>query len=166
MPQPKYRIALLVDALDVPAWVRDLADWAIAQPAIELSALIVAPARSDALGKLLKLEQRFLCRRREYRGYTAVHSLADRAPVFGASEIDGLELDAIVRCGRAGPTDAMLAASRDGILSDAADMFGEVLDGRAVTPFTIEQLRQNGNSEALFSGSVATALLYSWNFIA
>ena len=166
MPQPKYRIALLVDALDVPPWVRDLADWAIAHPAIELSALIVAPARSDALGKLLKLEQRFLCRRREYRGYTAVHSLADRAPVFGANEIDGLELDAIVRCGRAGPTDAMLAASRDGVLSVAADMFGEVLDGRADTPFTIERLVKGGKSEALFSGSVATALLYSWNFIA
>jgi hypothetical protein len=166
MPQPKYRIALLVDGLDVPLWVRDLADWAIAHAAIELSALIVAPPpRSDALGRLLKLEKRFLCGRHEYRAYNALHSIADRAPAFGVNEIEGLQFDAIVRCGRAGPTAAMMESSNDGVLSITADGFGEVLEGRPDTPFTIERLGKDGKAEALFNGSVATALLYSWNVI-
>jgi hypothetical protein len=166
MLQPKYRIALLVDTLEVPVWVRDLADWAIADPAIELSAVIVGPPPdADALEWLLTLEKRFLCGTREYRSYTAVHSIAGCAPAFAADEVDGLQLDAIVRCGRAKPTAAMLEASSDGILSIAADTFGEILEGRPDTPFTVQRLVKGGKVEALFSGSVATALLYSWNFI-
>ena len=166
MPQPKYRIALLVDALEVPVWVRDLADWAIADPAIELSAVIVGPStHADARERLLALEERFFCGTREYRGYTAMHSIAGYAPAFAANEIYGLQLDAIVSCGRAKPTAAMLEASSDGILSIEADALGAILEGRPDTPFTIQRLGKGGKAEALFSGSVATALLYSWNVI-
>ena len=41
MPRPNYRIALLVEALDVPKWVSDLASWAKDHAAIDLAALIV-----------------------------------------------------------------------------------------------------------------------------
>ena len=56
--------------------------------------------------------------------------------------------------------------TRDGIVSVSNDGFGEIVAGRAGTAFTIERLRSSGGDpEALFTGSVATALLYAWNMI-
>ncbi len=179
MPRPNYRIALLVDSLEVPKWVSDLACWAKDHPAIELVALIVQSPRDDAFGRLLRLEHKFLSRREEYRPYAALYPIADAAPlhidpgtVFGAADclkIAQLELDAIVRCGQASP-DALFGTSREGIIlvgAGAAAGFTQVLEGRPDTPFTIERVRHpNGPREILFCGSVSTALLYGWNAIA
>ena len=176
MPQPKYRIGLLVDGLEAPKWVRDLADWARAHPGIELATLIVcAPPRSTPLDKLLQLETKFLCRGNEYRSYAALSPIWDCA----AQTIDGgdvnqvarLKLDAIVRCGRAIPNSALLDAAKDGIISIVAgargDGFAEVIGGRPETPFSIVRLRRpRERPDVLFRGSIATALLYSWNVIA
>ena len=179
MPRPNYRIALLVDSLEVPKWVSDLACWAKDHPAIELAALIVQSPRDDAFGRLLRLERKFLSRREEYRPYAELYPIADAAPlhidpgtVFGAADclkIAQLELDAIVRCGQSSP-DALFGTSRDGMISvgaGAAAGFAQVLEGRPDTPFTIERVRHpNGPREILFCGSVSTALLYGWNAIA
>ena len=169
MPQRKYRVGLVVDALEVRKWVRDLADWAAGHPTIELAAVIVAPSRPGILDRLFSLERKFLCRGGGHRAYAGLHSIADCAPL----QVDAAEagktsfgIDAWVRCGSAEITDAMLEMSRDGIISVATDGFGEVVDGRIDTPFTIERLAPGGARETLFSGSVATALLYSWNLIA
>ena len=185
MSQPSYRIALLVDLPEVAKWVRDLALWAKDHRAIDLAAIIVQAPRSDRFDKLLALEHRFLSRKKEYRPYIHLHSTADIAPVtvgaggsLGPADlftIEELDLDAIVRCGRAFPTRAMFAAAKDGIVSmmTSADSshraagFAEVLQGRPETRFTIERLRDGGDArEVLFEGSVATALLYGWNVIA
>jgi hypothetical protein len=180
MTRPEYRIALLVDSLDAPKWVSDLADWAKDHPAIELAALIVQSQPDDAFERLLRLERKFLSRKKAYRPYATLYSIADAAAVridisasLGTAALLGiaeLELDAIVRCGRAAPGDAMFGASRDGIISvDAGSAAGfvEVLEGRPDTPFTIERRRHaDAGGEVLFSGSISTALLYGWNAIA
>jgi hypothetical protein len=97
----------------------------------------------------------------------------DAQPRVAASDllkIAELDLDAIVLCGRATPADWMAGAARDGVISvtgGSSAGFVEVLDGRPDTPFTIERLRNPREArEVLFSGSVATALLYGWNAIA
>jgi hypothetical protein len=180
MTRPRFRIALLVDSLEVPRWVRDLAVWAHHHPTIQLAALIVHSPRDGTFERLLKLERTLLPSKREYRSYAELHSIADFAPVeihAGASvtaadllKIAELDLDAIVRCGRATPLDRILATARAGMISVVAgtsDGFLEVLEGRPDTPFTIERRRlSDEQGEVLFSGSVATALLYGWNAIA
>ena len=166
MHRPKYRLALLVDALDVSKWVGELADWASDHPTVELVALILSPRQDTATDKLLRLETRFLCRKHEYRAYSNRYSIAGRAPVIDAADvgtIEALRLDAIVCCG---PSDETLAqASRDGIIALRAGCFAEVVDGSPETPFAIERQSRTGEREDLFRGSVATALLYSWNMI-
>lgn len=180
MPRPKYRIALLVDSLDVPKWVSDLADWAKGHAAIDLAALIVHSPRDSTFERLLKLERKLLPGKKEFRDYAALHSIAGAAPVqihaaecvaaADLLEIAELDLDVLVRCGRARPLDRIVAASKDGMISVVAgtsDGFLEVLEGRPDTPFTIERRRAfDDRGEVLFSGSVATALLYGWNAIA
>ena len=179
MPRPNYRIALLVEALDVPKWVSDLAGWAKDHPAIDLAALIIQSPQDDAFGRLLRLERKFLSRRPEYRPYSELYPIADMAPVhintgtapdpLDCLKIAQLELDAIVRCGQSSP-DALLATSRDGMILVSAGAntgFAQVLEGRPDTPFTIERLRHpNEPREILFCGSVSTQLLYGWNAIA
>ena len=173
----KYRIALLVDSLEVPKWVSDFADWARGHSAIELAALVVHSPPDDLFERVLRLERKFLSQKKEYRPYATLRSIADAAPVvidarsgIGAASslrIAELELDAILFCGRGAAPDAILGASRDGIISVVAGTGGgfvEVLDGRADTPFTIERQRNpSGYRDVMFSGSVSTALLYGWN---
>ena len=174
---PEYRIALLVDSLEVPKWVSDFADWARGHAAIELAGLIVHSPPDDLFERVLRLERKFLSQKKEYRPYATLRSIAEAAPVvidatpaIGAAallRIAELELDAIVHCGRGSPPGELLAASKDGMISVAAGAaggFAEVLEGRPDTPFTIERLRNpSGYREILFSGSVSTALLYGWN---
>ena len=170
MPQPKYRIGLIVDGLEVPKWVRDLVDWAKAHSAIELAAVILAPpTTSSAFDRLFTFESGFLCRRRDYRPYSNRLSIADHAcleaDACDVGRVESLHLDAIVNCGSRTPPEALLGAARDGIIGISADGFAEVLEGRPDTSFAIEQFHRGGRRKALFSGSVATALLYSWNII-
>jgi hypothetical protein len=188
-----YQIALLVDDLTVPKWVRDFADWAANHPRIKLSALIVrrSKERKTAFDAILKLENRFALPS-EYRPYRDLHSVADHAPAiilegegdeaeFRVREADlerirELDLDAIVRCGGSIPKGRILDASRDGVLSvvTEADRSGpsfsgvdEVIRGCPATRFSIERVRDDHEPrEILFEGSVATALLHSWNRIA
>ena len=171
MQRPKYRIALLVDSLEAPKWVSDLTDWAKDQAAIELAALIVRSPRDDAFERLLRLERKFLSRRKEYRPYAMLRSIAGAAqPIDLSLNIADLDLDLIVQCGRAILPDAVVGTSRDGVISvnaGSAPGFAEVLEGRPDTPFTVERLRRpDGPREVLFRGSVSTALLYGWNAIA
>ena len=171
MFQRRYRIGLLVEGLDVPKWVRDLADWAVDHPMIELAVVVVcSPARSDNRKRLFNLESKLFCRGKEYRGYTTMRSIAGCAPLQIDSADKGklaqLELDALVDCGRTGTRDDLAGETRDGVISVSADGFAEVVEGQVDTPFTIDRLRPGSAPEALFSGGVATALLYSWNVIA
>lgn len=170
MPQLKYRIALLVDALEVDAWVRDLAGWAKDHPAIELAAVIVQPPTgSDALDYLLALESRVV------RCAGSRHSIAGCAPVQIVARdeadllrIEELRFDALIQCGRAPPQEGMVEAAMGGAISivthseRGASGFVEVLEGRPVTEFAIERLNAGG-SEILFRGSITTQLFYSQN---
>ena len=174
MPRRRYRIGLLVDGLEVPKWVRDLAEWAAAHPAIELAAVIVgAPGSSSLFEKMLGFERKLFCRGNEYGSYAKLHTLTDCAAetidVEDLRKIARLKLGAIVRCGRV-PDGPLADACRDGMISvrggAQGDAFSEVLKGAATTPFTIERLHGKGEREVLFSGSVATTLLASWNLIA
>jgi hypothetical protein len=193
MSRPKYRIGLIVDGLDVPKWVTDLADWARSEPSIELAAIIIVPVRRrNWSSRLLKLEKRLLSLKPEYRSYAGCGSIAGYAPAEirvgsadakGTFELDAadltrverLHLDVLVRCGWAMPKGALLDASVDGIISvltgadrdgDRAAALTEVVQGRPDTPFTIERLHAEGEPhEVLFEGSVSTALFYSWNLV-
>ena len=171
MPKRKYRIGLIVDRPDVAKWVRDLASWANDHPAIELAAVVVAgPARETFLDKLFRLESRLLCRGSAYRPYTVLHPIEGCAPMqveaADLAEVAELNLDALVRCGRGTSPEGLAELSRDGIVSISSDGFREIVAGRAETAFTIERVRRDGeNPETLFTGSVATALLYAWNMI-
>jgi hypothetical protein len=187
-----YRIALLVDDLNVPKWVRDFADWAVGHPLFELAAVIVQDpgTRTKVFDNLIKLETR-LAFTNEYRPYAGLHSISKYAPVqflrrtaitaefeidrADLSKVEGFKLDAIVRCGRTMPRGAILDASKDGIISvltstdraqPGSEGFAEVLEGRPETAFTIERLRHDDEPrEIFFKGSVATALLHAWNMI-
>jgi hypothetical protein len=187
-----YRIGLLVDDVKAPRWVSDLADWANSHGSIELDCIIVCPPRGvTPVEALFAVENSILSRRGEYSEHAALHSLTGRAPIKflrlaerdrkgrlvidanGVREVEDLHLDALVCCSRSTPAGAILDASRDGIISILASIdlgasgaagFTDVLEGNADTHFTIERLCKPGASrEIFFSGSIATALLYTWN---
>ena len=171
MPKRKYRIGLIVDAPEVAKWVQDLADWANAHPAIELAAVVVAPTSEGLLDKLYRLESKLLCRGNGYRSHAARQPIGAVAPLqVEAVHIDrvaDLNLDALVHCGRNRSAERLADVTRDGIVSISSDGFGEIVAGRAETAFTIDRVRRSREiPETLFSGSVATALLYAWNMIA
>ena len=80
-----------------------------------------------------------------------------------------------MRCGRALPSGAIVETASDGLIGiltsadrdgkgDAAG-FVEASEGKIETPFTIERMTGEGTCDCLFSGSIATALLYSWTMI-
>ncbi|HEY7006285.1 MAG TPA: hypothetical protein VH392_07335 [Sphingomicrobium sp.] len=184
MPARKYRIGLIVDDLQVPKWVYDLAEWARNDAAMELAAIVVVPPKGRAWSNsLLKLENRLLSAKAEYRPYAAPKSIAGYAPteiLLAGFEVDPdelrqveeLELDVLVRCGRAMPKGAILNVPADGIISvrttaeGGTSAFAEVVEGRPDTPFTIERLHEEREPrEVLFEGSVATALFYVWNLV-
>lgn len=195
MPTSRYRIALIVDALEVQEWVRHLVDWAAAHSSIELAALIIhSPrARRRLWERLLAFETRLLSPSQPYRCYTRLHSIAGRAPVqlhgrpcnkngcaftLDAADLSALEaikVDALVRCGRAVPTAAVMRSAKDGLLalcvggratSSAEAGFLEVLEGRPDTPFAIERFQgDDRKSEILFAGSVATGLFFGSSVI-
>jgi hypothetical protein len=171
MPERRYRIGLIVNGLEVPKWVRDLADWANAHPTIELAALVVAaPARERFVDRLFRLESKFLCGGSGYRPYARLQAICGCVPLqveaADLATVADLKLDVLVRCGRATSTEGLADVARDGIVSVFSDGFGEIIAGRAETGFTIERVRRTGETpEALFTGSIATALLYAWNTI-
>lgn len=170
----KYRIGLLVDSLDVPVWVRDLALWAAAHPALELAATIVVPTKGrDPVRSLQRLERALLSCSPSHRDHLSLHSIRGGAPVEvglrprpsdpqGHFDIDGKELqrlqelglDLLVRCARGVPTGSALNCSRDGVVGVfmgqerlvGPDRAGlsEVLTGRPATAFTIERLNVQG----------------------
>ncbi|MGZ2410842.1 hypothetical protein ACUXST_000239 [Sphingomonas sp. F9_3S_D5_B_2] len=182
----KYRIALFVDALEVPKWVHDFARGAEDSAAVDLVALIVAaPAKRTRslgerlLGGLLNLERRAALKSQTYSSFAKSYSISACAPVLlnerdvvqsDAAEIRRLELDAIVQCSAGFPPPSIAGAAKDGVIwiSTGAGRtgFSEVLRGHPETRFSIERLDRSGAKETLFRGSVATALLATWNEIA
>lgn len=194
MPRRRFRIGLLLDDPDVPKWVYDFALWAKDHPAIDLAAAIVhSGTRRSLFDILLSVENKLLLRANDYRAYADARTICDIVPVKlfararptkrrGEFELDSgdvarigeWKLDALVRCGRAMPSGSILEAARHGMISvcaggagnGATDGFAEVLEGRPETAFTVERLRPEGEPrEILFSGSVATALLFAWNVV-
>ena len=77
----KYRIALLVDDVQVPSWVRDLAVFASSHSTIELAAILAVRPSAGRLDRLMEIEQRFLSKSKDYRRYQQLHAIADLAPV-------------------------------------------------------------------------------------
>lgn len=195
MPYRGYRIGLVTDGTEVPTWVADLSLWASADPAITLAALIVMrPTRPrPLLERLLWFETRLL------RGIPELRASGERCSIAGcasieiplstgdasgrlelsdtdASVLEGLGLDALVRCGPVPSACDLARFARDGLLcvsvgvaadeGEAGAGLCEVVEGRTDTRFTIDRSLGDGRRETLFAGSVATSLFFASNFAA
>lgn len=184
MPRRKYRIALLVDDLQLAGWVRELGERIKDHDTIELAAVLVSASRnSDAdctplakflLSALLALEERSIGRNGRRARAPQDRDLADVQAISAVpsetelNRIRSLKLDAIVNCIRT-TQEEIAATARDGAItlrfgdsSGELPGFAEVLDGNPVTNFAIERL-SGGASELLFQGSISTQLFWSQN---